>query len=119
MGGLEDKGFSFSFDGIKENVAETITVYNHERVNGVEGVCLNDFKIVWTTLGMHSGVVAFEADEDVLRRWSPFAEMKRRLTGRTTKRSEEMDFVMVGVGLWGKDGSGGEAEVDSVDFWGE
>ena len=57
------KGFSFSFDGIKENVAETITVYNHERVDGVEGVCLNDFKIVWTTLGMHSGVVAFEAED--------------------------------------------------------
>ena len=70
----EDKGFSFSFDGIKENVTETITVYNHERVDGVEGVCLNDFKIVWTTLGMHSGVVAFEADEDVLCRWSPASD---------------------------------------------
>ena len=45
------------------------------------------------------------------------AEMKRRLTGRTTKRSE-MDFVMVGVfGLWGKDGSGGAAEIDSGGFW--
>ena len=29
-----------------------------------------------------------------------------------------MDFVMVGVfGLWGKDGSGGAAEIDSGGFW--